>query len=779
MRGVQWMIGLMVSAVALAGISLPTYAMPASGTDFMAFGLQNFSAGAKVDLAFTNPDATSKTFTTTACSSSTSTSWTVPPSVSLSPPLSLSTTVGTQITASNLMKIHVDSEAGVLQFNHEYRNHSADSSQLIDESEWGTSYVVATYLDAFGTSELAVVADSASTVTIVPTVAITAGGGVPAISAGSSYVLSLAACQAVQIVASGDLTGTTVTANTPVGVFEGAKCAYVGNYACDHLEEQAWPAGEWGQKYVICNSPPRVGTAPTPTVLPDYLRAVSLASVTTVVTVLGLPTSPVYTIPPGGFVDIITSGNTYITANEPFELVQFTQGGSPAGSGINGDPAMTQVMPATHFSKSYAFHSFGRSSFELTAAPVGTLVSLDGLPVAGTPILASGFSCYDMGSLAYGLHVVTGNDGVSVQHGYFDNWEAIFAPAFRISDRTLPPPVSCFGSVGCGDGAGAGLGDQCPDVPQGFPTISAWGGVVVTHGIRPGSSGNQAACYDMPTGTWHSLPNPIIPRGDIGAAGNAEQPFARSPVSISLNEGYVAVGGLGPAPGCLGPQALNPCSVVEYLSPVGHSPAFPTWQTESPLKIAVAAPAVVINDGAIYVFGGRPCPISASCMPVDFIQKYTAADGWQVLDGRMPHPRSDAAIVAHWGCGKIYLIGGYGGPTDGALVSTDAFDPCGSWVANALPDLPDGRIAPVAIRPNAFAGDICILGGHDVSGIAVANSNAIDSTTSTAWSTVSTPTLAVPAGDNTGGENSVYISNAIASLVATGPYDPLAALVSC
>ena len=64
----------------------------------------------------------------------------------------------------------------------------------------------------------------------------------------------------------GDLTGTLIESDQPVGVFVGHEATVLSNQAtspccADHLEDQLFPASTWGKVLVVAGSPGMCGAA--------------------------------------------------------------------------------------------------------------------------------------------------------------------------------------------------------------------------------------------------------------------------------------------------------------------------------------------------------------------------------------------------------------------------------------------------------------------------------------------------------------------------------------
>src|SRR5690606_31699343 len=140
-------------------------------------------------------------------------------------------------------------------------------------------------------------------VTITPTVAANGGrtAGAPfniTLNAGDSYLLQAT---------SGDLTGTTVNASSPVSVMGAVKCVNVpvGYSACDHIVEMLPPVATWGQSFV---------TIPLATRKKGEVFRILASEDNTQITVNG---DPIATLQRGQHHEIILTAPSEITADAP------------------------------------------------------------------------------------------------------------------------------------------------------------------------------------------------------------------------------------------------------------------------------------------------------------------------------------------------------------------------------------------------------------------------------------------------------------------------------
>lgn len=222
-------------------------------------------------------------------------------------------------------------------------------------------------------------------VTITPTAASTGrAAGEPfslILNAGDSYLLQAG---------SGDLTGTTVSASSPVSVMGAVKCAQVpaGIVACDHIIEMLPPVTTWGQSFV---------TIPLATRRRGEVFRVLASEDNTQVMVNG---DPVATLQRGQHHELLLTDPSEITADAPVLLAQYSPG--QGFDGVISDPFMMLIPPSEQFLNSYDFitltQSVGfRNSFVNVIAPTSALDSmlLDNTPVDTTlfePVGQTGFS---------------------------------------------------------------------------------------------------------------------------------------------------------------------------------------------------------------------------------------------------------------------------------------------------------------------------------------------------------------------------------------------------
>ena len=272
---------------------------------------------------------------------------------------------------------------------------TSDAALALPTNVLNNEYIVMTYSSLFeGDAEFGVVASyDNTTVTITPSKSLISGepGGVPftvVLDRGQGYINKAAFTGA-----DGDLTGTVITADKPIGVSNGNACATVplGSIACDHVLEVAQPVQTWGKKILAMNLPSRTDGSVYKVVASEDNTAVTRNGVT----VATLDRGETYET------DIIPGAQVF-EGTKPIFVVQFMTGAGNSGTNNQGDPAMGNMIPFEQYTDHYTFSTVGGGQFAqnyLTiiakSSDVGTSMTLDGALVpAGqfTAIGASGFS---------------------------------------------------------------------------------------------------------------------------------------------------------------------------------------------------------------------------------------------------------------------------------------------------------------------------------------------------------------------------------------------------
>lgn len=231
-------------------------------------------------------------------------------------------TKGIHVTALSPVSVHVVSESAT----------SADGYLAFPTAALGINYYVMAYASArYAGSEFAVVAtQNNTTVKITPTAA---GATKPA---GVAFTLILNSGETYQLAnpAGADMTGTVVSADKPVAVFGGHRCAEVPSNVgyCDYLVEQIPDITLWGSTY---HTVPFSGRA-------RYTVRVMASQNGTTFT--SAPAGMVSTLNAGQFADVTLTGAAEFVSSSPVLVAQFIHSYADDTAGL-GDPSMVLVTP--------------------------------------------------------------------------------------------------------------------------------------------------------------------------------------------------------------------------------------------------------------------------------------------------------------------------------------------------------------------------------------------------------------------------------------------------
>jgi len=297
------------------------------------------------------------------------------------------------------------------------KSYSNDASLLMPSASVYTDYIASVHKgnDEVSTTYFTIigVSDEDTTISIKPTVAITAASGVPAIAAGSTGTVTIKKGQVVQVEAADlDVTGTRIFCDKneatchPFAVFSGTDCANIpiGYGWCDHIEQQMFPVQTWGKKYLLVKTQARKDEW-------DYIRIIASENGTKLTF---KPATPEKIVVPSGWTtftvnDVKTEinegeysefyfkGTLEVEADKPVMVVQFVtaadmlsaecQTGDYDYHAANcpGDPAMMLIPPYEQFRKDYKFLTPGsyKSNFATVVMTTGEAPEINGSAVTG------------------------------------------------------------------------------------------------------------------------------------------------------------------------------------------------------------------------------------------------------------------------------------------------------------------------------------------------------------------------------------------------------------
>ncbi len=208
-----------------------------------------------------------------------------------------------------------------------------------------------------------------------------------------------------------DFTGSSITADRPVAVFAGTECSDVPFWrtsaerqaACDHIEEQLFPASTVGQRYVASRTAPRTRAVTNAGAMvaqvnePEWFRVMNPGSSpvhveTTLPVDVSNPGGPTlaFDLDEGEFRDIRALADFIIRGNNRVSVAQFM--GSQNTTGIpltlpGGDPSLVIVPPVEQWRSEYVFLTPNKYAFDfvqIVARPSARVFLGDG--VNETPV---------------------------------------------------------------------------------------------------------------------------------------------------------------------------------------------------------------------------------------------------------------------------------------------------------------------------------------------------------------------------------------------------------
>ncbi|MCA9567420.1 MAG: IgGFc-binding protein [Myxococcales bacterium] len=144
--------------------------------------------------------------------------------------------------------VEVTTDAPVDLLAHHRRLYFSESTLVLPVDELGGRYRVPT-LDAAAVGRSGfVVAASEDGTTVELTLSVDSMAAFPA---GQPYTVELDAGETYQVLALGDLSGSLVVADAPVGVFGGGVDTFAGCPATSHAWDQILPTRRWGREHLF------------------------------------------------------------------------------------------------------------------------------------------------------------------------------------------------------------------------------------------------------------------------------------------------------------------------------------------------------------------------------------------------------------------------------------------------------------------------------------------------------------------------------------------------
>jgi hypothetical protein len=288
---------------------------------------------------------------------------------------------------------------------------ATSATLLFPTTAWDTTYVA---VNAYPQSQIAMAAGAqpsldvvasvdATTVTITPSAAIVGGTGVSGAEAGAPTVYTLDKGQVLQISQPAELTGSSIQADKPIGVWGGASCLNipVDIAACDSAHQQIPPVRTLGWEYAAVSYRERFDAQAES---PPW-RMVGAVNGTTLTYDPSAPAGAPSTLNAGQLATFDSPGGFTVTSQDgahPFYLSAHMTGcqeTDPSETDCRGDPEFVNVIPPAQYLGKYVFFTdptYPETDLVLVRQNVGGQgfqdVTLDcaGVLTGWTPIGAAG-----------------------------------------------------------------------------------------------------------------------------------------------------------------------------------------------------------------------------------------------------------------------------------------------------------------------------------------------------------------------------------------------------
>ena len=233
-------------------------------------------------------------------------------------------------------------------------SYATSATLLLPTPSWGTNVVTADAWEAQNGQPFTqiIAAEDNTTVTIAPTRAIVAGGGLPAIAANTAGSFTLQSGQVAQILQGDRLAGSALSADKPISVWGGSSCMNIptGMEACDAAHQQLLPVPATGSAYVAARYPSRGGDDNAPY---TFVGLVDGTTLTYDPPVSGAPT----TLDSGQLAIVNASAAFTVSSQDedhPFYVAAHMTGGGTNPDGL-GDPEYVNLVPPTQYLSKYLF----------------------------------------------------------------------------------------------------------------------------------------------------------------------------------------------------------------------------------------------------------------------------------------------------------------------------------------------------------------------------------------------------------------------------------------
>lgn len=321
--------------------------------------------------------------------------------------------------------VHLTADGDVGVYAFAYEQYATEAGLALPVSALGMDYMVGVnFSESFlagsvteiGAGEFSVVAvQDGTTVTVVPPIA---EGAHPA---GAAYSVHLDRGDIYGLIdhaAGGDLTGTKISSDRPVAVFNGNRLADIPDTTvrtANYLYEQAWPVADWGTHFITVPFATRTHG--------DLFRVLAYYDGTDVY----FGGVKVATLAAGGSYKQQVTAASEVTTSHPALLSQFSYGHDWDGTQYC-DPFLVTVPPVSSYAATYIVGApvtgFPNNYLNLSAlsADAGSVL-LDGTAIPAavfTPVGSSGYSAAQV-TVGTGGHALSAPQGFGVvSYGYAD-----------------------------------------------------------------------------------------------------------------------------------------------------------------------------------------------------------------------------------------------------------------------------------------------------------------------------------------------------------------------
>jgi IgGFc binding protein len=286
-------------------------------------------------------------------------------------------------------------------------------------------------------------------VKLSPTGTVLAGAGIHAAAGGGTLSFTVNAGDIAQVTgpASGDFSGSLLTADKPVQVITSVPCIDMpaGAQACDHIEENVFPAETLGKHYVV-NKPttPRADVG-------HIVRFFGNADATTLTYLPSVPRGCPTTLNAGQVVECgPVTIDFEVTGSHEFGVGMFMLGGTLVDPGADqplGDPSQTFAVTVEQYRRRYVFLAPADYTYNYVdiVGPPDATVTLDGKDISSflrtIPGTSWAIARVPLSSSGDGAHTLEASKPIGIQVlGYGENTTYHYPGGLNLGTIAPLPP---------------------------------------------------------------------------------------------------------------------------------------------------------------------------------------------------------------------------------------------------------------------------------------------------------------------------------------------------